>query len=146
MNEYLYLGQLMKLEKDHDSEIKRRITIGWKTFGINKDVLKSNLPMCLKRKVYNACVIPAMTYACETWKLTKRTENLLRVAQRAMERAMLGITIRDRKRSTWVRRQTGVRDIIQYIKQQKWRWAGHLARRGDNRWSKKTDRLVPMGQ
>ena len=52
--------------------------------------------MFLKRKVYNQCVIPAMTYRCETWKLTKRTEKLLRIAQRTMERAMLGITMRDK--------------------------------------------------
>ena len=45
--------------------------------------------MCLKRKVYNQCVKPAMTYGYETWKLTKRTENLLRIAQRSMERATL---------------------------------------------------------
>ena len=121
VDEYIYLGQLIKLSKDHASEIKRRMKIGWKTFGANSDVLKSKFPMCLKRKVYNACVIPAMTYACETWKLTKRSEDLLRVAQRAMERAMLGITLRDRKRTTWIRRKTGIRDIIQFVKQQKWR-------------------------
>ena len=51
--------------------------------------------MCLKRKVYNKCIVPAMTYGCETWRLTKRTENMLRTAQRTMESAMLGITIRD---------------------------------------------------
>ena len=52
--------------------------------------------MCLKRKVYNGCILPAMTYGCETWKLTKSSENKLRIAQRAMERAMLGVTLRDR--------------------------------------------------
>jgi len=56
--------------------------------------------------MYNQCVIPAMAYGCETWKLTKQTENLLRIAQRAMKRAMLGITLRDRKRSTWIREKT----------------------------------------
>ena len=39
---------------------------------------------------------------CETWKLTKQAENSPRIAQRAMERAMLGITLRDRKKSTWI--------------------------------------------
>ena len=84
-----------------------------------------------------------MTYGCETWKLTKRSENLLRIAQRAMERAMLGITLRDRKRSSWIRSKTRVRDIIQFIKQQKWRWAGHIARRSDNRWSKRLTDWCP---
>ena len=82
VDEYIYLGQLIKLKKDHDSEIKRRINIGWMTFGKNKDILKSKMPICLKRKIYNQCEKPAMTYGCETWKLTKRAENSLRIAQR----------------------------------------------------------------
>ena len=72
--------------------------------------------MCLKHKIYNRCVIPDMTYGCETRKLTKRTENLLRIAQRAMERAMLGITMRDRHRSTWIRTKTRVKGIVQVVK------------------------------
>ena len=98
------------------------------TFGKNRDIFKSKMPICLKRKIYNQCVIPAMTYGCETWKLTKQAENLLRVAQKAMERAMLGITLRDRKRSTWIREKTKVKDIIQVLKQQKLRLAGHQGR------------------
>ena len=74
-----------------------------------------------------------MTYGCKTWKLTKRTENLHRIAKRAMERAMLGITTRDRHRSTWIRTKTRVKDIAQVVKKQKWRWAGHIARMNDNR-------------
>ena len=85
----------------NNSRIKRRITISWKTFGKKRNLLKSKMPICLKRKIYNQCVIPAMTYGCETWKLTKQAENLLRIAQRAMGRAMLGITMRHR--STWIR-------------------------------------------
>ena len=145
VEEYNYLGQIIKLEKDHEIEIKRRITIGWKAFYKNRDVLKSNLPTCLKRKVYNACIIPAMTYGCETWKLTKALVNKLRVAQRAMERAMLGITLRDKKRTTWIREQTKVRDIIEIIKEQKWRWAGHIARREDDRWTKRLVEWIPRG-
>ena len=73
----------------------------------------------------------------ETWKLTKQTENSLRIAQRAMERAMLRITQRDRKRSIWIRDKTKVKDIIQVVKQQKWRQAGRVARMNDKRWTKR---------
>ena len=70
---------------------------------MNWDITKNKMSMCLKRKVYYQWLIPAMKYGCEIWKLTKQTENLLRMAQRAMERAMLEITLRDRKRSTWIK-------------------------------------------
>ena len=56
---------------------------------------------------------------------------------------MLGISLRDRKRSTWIRKVTRVKDIIQVINQQKWRWAGHLARREDNRLSKRLTDWCP---
>ena len=110
VEEYIYLKQRITLIKDHGGGIKRRIKIYWKASGMNRDLLKSKMPMCLKRKVYNQCVIPAMT-----WKLTKRTENLLKIAQRAVERAILGITMRSRHRSTWLRAKTRVKDIVQVV-------------------------------
>ena len=144
VNEYIYLGQLITPGKGNEPEIRRRITIGWKAFAKYKDILNSKTPMSLKRKVYDSCILPSMTYGCEKWKLNKRTEQLLRIAQRAMERSMLRITIRDRKNSIWIREQTKIKDIIKYIKQQKWRWAGHVARREDNRWSKRLMEWCPL--
>ena len=49
---------------------------------------------------------------------------LLSVAQRKMERIMLGIALRDYKRTTWIRHQTGVKDIIDVIKKGIHGWAG----------------------
>ena len=111
--------------------------IGWKTSVNNRDILKSKMPICLKHKIYNQCVIPAITYGCKTWKLTKQTENSLRIAQKAMERAMLGITLTDRRRETWIREKTKIKDIIQVIKQLKWKWTGYIARMNANRWTKR---------
>ena len=53
-----------------------------------------------------------------------------------MERAMIGITKRDRQTNKWVRQQTGIQDIIEQIKHIKWQWAGHVAKISDNRWTK----------
>ena len=50
--------------------------------------------ICLKRQVYNSCVLPAMTYGAETWTLTKQAQNKLAAAQTKMERSMLNITYR----------------------------------------------------
>jgi len=77
--------------------------------------------------------------------MTKQGKNLLRVVQRAMEGAMLGITLRDR-RSTWVRKKTKVKDFVQVVKQQKWRWAGHVARMNDNRWMKRLTDWHPYNE
>ena len=52
-----------------------------------------------------------------------------------MERYMLGITRRDRKRNEWIRSQTKVTNVIYRIKALKWRWGGHIARMRDERWT-----------
>ena len=56
--------------------------------------------MSLRRRMYDQCVIPTMAYGAETWTTTKQLEQKLTTAQRAMERRMLNITIRDKIRNT----------------------------------------------
>ena len=136
--EYIYLGQKISLQEPNQaSDIKRRAQLGWVAFGKLHTIMRSNLPMSMKKKVFNQCVVPTMTYACETCATTKRMDNKLRVTQRAMERLMAGVTKKDRIRNTELRRKTKVEDIILRIKKSKWRWAGHTARQNDNRWTKR---------
>ena len=73
----------------------------------------------------------------ETWTTTKQLEQKLITAQRAMERRMLNITIRDKVRNSDIRKQTQIKDIMVKIKEAKWRWAGHVMRRDDNRWTRR---------
>ena len=44
-------------------------------------------------------------------------------------------TLKDRKSTNWIRKQSGVTDIIRSIKERKHRWACHGTRRRDNRWT-----------
>ena len=90
------MGQLLKLTRDNEHEIKNRINIGWKDFGRQSKIMKGSHPICLKRKVYNKCVLPTMIYGSETWKPTKPMKNKLRNAHRGMERSMLGTNLRDK--------------------------------------------------
>ncbi|CAH2268394.1 jg15848 [Pararge aegeria aegeria] len=61
----------------------------------------------------------------------------LRVTQRVMERAMLGVSLRDQIRNEEIRRRTRVTNIAQRDAKLKWQWAGHIARRTDGRWGLK---------
>ena len=82
--------------------------------------------MSLKRKDFNQCVLPAVTYGRQTWSLTKALVKKLETSQRAMER---------RIRNTIIRQRTRVTDIVQYIAKTKWKWAGHIAQMKDKRWT-----------
>ncbi|CAH2237352.1 jg12066 [Pararge aegeria aegeria] len=73
----------------------------------------------------------------ETWSLTMGLIRRLRVTQRAMERAMLRVSLRDLIRNEEIRRRTRVTDIAQRVAKLKWQWAGHIARRTDGRWGLK---------
>ncbi len=126
VKEYKYLGQMVRANPAHEKEIKRRIGMGWSAFGKQNLVMNSNLPLSLKRKVYNQCILLVLMYGSETWRFTKKLERKLRSALRAMERRMLGITRRDRKRASWIREQTKVEDIQVTIKDKKWTWAGQV--------------------
>ncbi|CAH2235314.1 jg5884 [Pararge aegeria aegeria] len=61
----------------------------------------------------------------------------LRVTQRAMERAMLGVSLRDQIRNVQICRRTRVADIAQRVAKLKWQWAGQIVRRKDGRWGPK---------
>ena len=84
-----------------------------------------------------------MTYGCQTWNLTKENVRKLRTAQRAMERKMLGIKLQDRIRCTEIRERTKIKDIISFVAKMKAKWAGHIARRKDNRWTGRSTDWIP---
>ena len=59
-------------------------------------------------KVFDQCVLPVMTYGSETWPLNIGLMKKLKVAQRAMERAVLGVSLRDMIRYTVICKRTDV--------------------------------------
>jgi len=50
---------------------------------------------------------------------------------------MLDISLRDKIRNGEIRKRTRVEDVIECIAKQKWKWAGHIARTSEDRWTKK---------
>ena len=51
-------------EKNQDKEDTTRIMADWAAYAKHRDIFKSNLAICLKRQVYNSCVLPALTLWC----------------------------------------------------------------------------------
>ncbi|CAH2238495.1 jg5676 [Pararge aegeria aegeria] len=78
-----------------------------------------------------------MTFGAKTLTLTVDLIHKFKVAQRAMERAMLGVSLRDRIRNDEIRRRTKFTDIAQRISKLKRQWAGHVCRRTDGRWGRR---------
>ena len=111
------LSQMVTKDHDQIQEMKRRIGQRWGTFcKLDNIVRDKNVPIRLKRKAFNECILLVMTYGCETVSPRNTKLEKLVTTQRKMERIMVGVTLKDRKSTEWVRKQSGVTDIISNIR------------------------------
>lgn len=139
---YIYLGKRISFDKNsNDREIERRIQLTWNKYWSMKEIFKSKvIPINIKTKVMNSNLLPCLTYGCQTWKFTSKIKNKLNVCQRALERSMLNIRKIDKIRHTKIRNITKVTNALSYAQKLKWKWAGHVARLTDSRWTVITTR------
>lgn len=134
---FVYLGKKFTTGKNsHIQEVKRRIQLGWIAYGRMKKILQSKISPANRAKLFNQCIIPVLGYAAETWPLTKELMDKIGKAERRMERALLGIRLKDKIRNSDIRKNTQFEDIVSRIARNKWNWAGHIARLTDGRWTK----------
>ncbi len=86
MDQYKYLVQTVKLD-EHTREVSIRIKADWICFGRYKDILcDKKLQMSLRRRMFDQCVLPTISYGAETWTTTTQLEQKLRTADRAMDK------------------------------------------------------------
>jgi hypothetical protein len=92
-----------------------------------------------KIRVYRTIILPFVLYGCETWSLTLREEQRLRVFENRVLRRILGPK-RDEATGDWRRLHNeelhdlyASPNIIRVIKSRRLRWAGHVARMGEER-------------
>ncbi|KAE9413299.1 hypothetical protein Angca_010117, partial [Angiostrongylus cantonensis] len=112
----------------------------WRVFKSIEDVVKRKKNTRLRAHLFDSTVLPALTYASETWLLRKQDERSLSVIERAVERTMLGVSrfteVKDEIRNSDLRHRSKIKDAVLYAKQSKIRWAGLIMRMIDNRWTR----------
>jgi hypothetical protein len=99
--------------------------------------------------IYKVLVRPVLSYASETWPLSRLDERLLSTFERRILRYIFG-PVEDI--GTWRRRYNhelyklfNEPDITGYIKAKRLEWAGHLIRTSENRTIKKIFNTKPKG-
>lgn len=55
---------------------------GWSASDTHSNVMHSSLPLFLKSKVWNQCILPLLTYGSETWLLAKGLEKQPEISHR----------------------------------------------------------------
>lgn len=130
VRKYVYLGQEIVMGKENqENEIARRQRLAWAAYSNLKFAFEMNLTALQKARIFDQCVLLVLTCGAETWVSTKEILHRLQVTQRAMERRMAGILLRDRKTNKWLREHSKVTDVTRRMAKLKWEWAGHVARK-----------------
>ncbi|KAJ4452256.1 hypothetical protein ANN_03774 [Periplaneta americana] len=121
-------------------EIKRKINMENACYNsVTKLLLSSMLSKNLKVGIYKTIILPVVLYGCETWTLTLREEQRLRMFENKVLRKIFGAK-RDEVTGEWRKLHNtelhalySSPDIIRNIKSRRLRWAGHVARKGESR-------------
>jgi hypothetical protein len=90
----------------------------------------------VKIKTYNTIILPVVLYGRETWSLTLKEENRLRMCENRALRRIFGPK-RDEETVGWIKLHNeelhclySSPSIVRVIKARRMRWAGHVARMG----------------
>ncbi|KAJ4431782.1 hypothetical protein ANN_20387 [Periplaneta americana] len=140
VEKFKYLGATVTNLNDTREEIKRRINMGNASYySVEKLLSPSLLSKSLKVRIYKTVILPVILYSCETWTLTLREQQRLRVFENKVLRKIFGAK-RDEVTGEWRKLHNAELhalytspDIIRNIKSRRLRWAGHVARKGESR-------------
>ena len=164
----MYLGRMLCLRNDmtHDVELKNRMAKGWAKFAVYRDELTNrqySLKQCLR--VFISVIQPSVLYGCVSWTMTTARVANLRATQRRMLRKVVGTKRRIQLDEDgaevlesyveWIQRATrkvedlmllyDVPDWVEESCRRKYRWAGHVCRRTDGRWTTQVLKMQPIG-
>ena len=140
VEEFKYLGTTLTNPNCIAEEIKSRLRSGNACYHSVQNLLSSRLlSKHLKIMKYRTIILPVVLYGCETWSLTLREERKLRVFENMVLRRIFGPR-RDEVMGEWSKLHNeelndlySSLNIVRVIKSKRMRWAGHVARMGEER-------------
>jgi Reverse transcriptase (RNA-dependent DNA polymerase) len=153
VNRFVYLGSELNANNDITDEIKRRITLGNRSYYSLLKILRSkSVSRNTKCVLYKTTIRPVVTYGSESWCLTQKDEQSLQTFERRVLRTIFG-PVYDQRNERWRRRFNhelsqlyGEPDIVRITKINRLRWLGHVQRMDDKRIPKKILKAKPEGK
>jgi hypothetical protein len=140
VSQFKYLGTTVTNQYLIQEAIKRRLNSDIACYHSIQNLLSSHLmSKNVNIKIYKTIILLVVMYGCETWSLTVREEHRLQVFENRVLTRIFGLK-RDEVTGKWRRLHNeelcdlySSPSIIRIIKLRRMRWAGHVARMGENK-------------
>jgi hypothetical protein len=135
---FRYFGTTLTDQNFMQEEIKSRLNSWNACYHSVQSLLSSRLLFRnVKVKIYKTIILLLVLYGCETWYATLREENRLRVFENRVLRRIFGPR-RDEVTGEWRKLHNeelymlySSPNIIRKIRPRRMRWAGYMARMGE---------------
>ena len=129
-------------------EIKRRIALAGSTFNrLHTKIFKRHdIGLKIKLRILNACVIPILTYGCESWSVKQTMEKKIIATENKWLRRILRIGYKEHITNEEIRKRTQQKNIIEVIRKRRMKWAGHILRMNEERTAKRIFYYKPEGK
>ena len=103
-----------------EGEVERRIGMTVQAVGAMKKVYESReFSREAKVTVYEAVVIPTLTYRCETWVLKEREKSRLQATEMRVLRKITGVSRLDHVRNETVRERLGLEPVLKKVERRR---------------------------
>ena len=113
VKEFQYLGVLFTSEGKMEHEMDRRISAASAVmWALYRNVVKTEMSRKAKVLIYQLSYIPTLTYGHELWIVTERTRSRIQAAEMSFLPRVVGLSLRDRVRSSDIRRELEVELLL----------------------------------
>ena len=131
---FCYLGSFMSRDNKDDEHIVSRLKRGSNAFGALRSIIFANpqISITVKALVYEHLILSIALYGSESWCLTEKLYDLLKLFHhsciRAMCRGNLYPVCKHRIVTKTLLERLGLKTIDCYLTRRKLAWAGYVAR------------------
>ena len=151
VDKFKYLGSVVTAGDEVQEEMKERIAAGARCAGALRRVLTCRwISRAVKVQIYTTVIRPVVLYGAETWRTTKAMERKLDVFENGIMRQICGPVQENgqwrRRHNAELRNLTELPWLSDVMRAQRVRWAGHVARKGENSLTAVAMRGQPEGR
>lgn len=145
---FKYLGVQFSDDGKQDGEIDRRIGAASGILrSLNRSVVtKAELSKKTKLSIFKSVYRPTLIYGHEQWILTERTRSRIQSAEMRFLRRIADVSLRDKIKSSTIRKSLRIEPLILHIERSQLRWLGHILRMPPNRLPHQIFQAVPTGK